>query len=135
MPKVFVNGCFDLLHRGHLHYLAEAREKGHALIIGLNSDASVQRLKGPARPILPEADRAFHLAALAVVDAVCIFDEETPLNLISCIRPDVLVKGGDYTPDGVVGREVVESYGGRVEIIPFLPGYSTTSLIERLKNG
>lgn len=132
---VFTNGCFDLLHRGHLQYLAEARELGHVLIVGINSDQSVKALKGPNRPLLNEVDRAFQLASLHAVDALVVFDEETPLNLLKALQPDVLVKGGDYAPDQVVGKEVVEAAGGRVQIIPFLAGYSTTALIDRIQNG
>ena len=120
---VFTNGCFDLIHRGHLTYLEAAAELGDHLIV--NSDASIRRLKGSLRPIVFEADRAYHLAALRAVDAVVVFDEDTPYELIREIRPDVLVKGGDYSPDDVVGKE----FAGRVQIIPFVDGYSTTKLI------
>ena len=122
---VFTNGCFDLIHRGHLTYLDEAAELGDHLIVGVNSDASIRRLKGSLRPIVSEEDRAYHLAALRAVDAVVIFDEDTPYELIQEIRPDVLVKGGDYSPDDVVGKE----FADRVQIIPFVEGYSTTKLI------
>ena len=122
---VFTNGCFDLIHRGHLTYLEAAAELGDHLIVGVNSDASIRRLKGSLRPIVSEADRAYHLAALRAVDAVVVFDEDTPYELIREIRPDVLVKGGDYSPDDVVGKE----FAGRVQIIPFVDGYSTTKLI------
>lgn len=131
---VFTNGVFDLLHRGHLTYLAQARSLGYHLIIGLNSDASVKRLgKGDDRPILPEADRAFQLAALACVDAIVIFEEDTPLRLIESLLPDVLVKGGDYTVDQIVGAQEVMANGGEVKVIPFLEGYSSTKLIERIR--
>lgn len=132
---VFTNGCFDLLHPGHIRYLAQARDLGDFLIIGLNSDASVSRLKGPERPIQPETVRAEMLAALHVVDAIVIFNEDTPLELITTLKPDILVKGGDYTPDTVVGADVVAANGGRVEIIQFETGYSTTDLISKIRNG
>lgn len=132
---VFTNGCFDLLHPGHLRYLAQARDLGDFLIIGLNSDDSVRRLKGPNRPIQNEAIRAELLAALHVVDAVVVFNEDTPFELISYLKPDVLVKGGDYTPDTVVGADVATANGGQVKIIPFEAGYSTTDLIAKIKHG
>lgn len=132
---VFTNGCFDLLHPGHIRYLAHARDLGNFLVIGLNSDASVRRLKGPERPIQPERVRAEMLAALHMVDAVVLFNEDTPLELISALKPDILVKGGDYTPETVVGADVVTEYGGRVEIIPFENGYSTTDLIAKIRHG
>lgn len=131
---VFTNGVFDLLHRGHTAYLAEARGLGDVLVVGVNSDASAQRLaKGPGRPINSEADRASLVAALESVDAVCVFDEDTPQALITELLPDVLVKGSDYDLDGVVGRVEVEDAGGRVELIPFLDGYSSTGLIDRIR--
>jgi rfaE bifunctional protein nucleotidyltransferase chain/domain len=131
---VFTNGCFDLLHRGHVHYLEEARALGNALIVGVNTDASAARLnKGPGRPLTPEADRARILAALACVDRVVLFDEDTPLELITALQPDVLVKGGDYQLQEIVGREIVLARGGRVVALPFLPGYSTSVLLERLR--
>ena len=132
---VFTNGCFDLLHPGHIRYLAQARDLGDFLIIGLNSDDSVSRLKGPERPIQPETVRAEMLAALHVVDAVVIFNEDTPLELITALKPDILVKGGDYTPETVVGADVVTAHGGRVEIIKFETGYSTTDLISKIRDG
>jgi D-glycero-beta-D-manno-heptose 1-phosphate adenylyltransferase len=132
-PLVFTNGVFDLLHPGHIDVLAEARALGDALIVGLNSDSSVQRLKGPDRPVRTEAERAYVLAALRDVDAVVAFSQETPLALIRRLRPDVLVKGGDYEPGTVVGRDDVESWGGRVVIVPIRPGQSTTSIIEKLR--
>ena len=132
---VFTNGCFDLLHPGHIRYLAAARDKGNFLVIGLNSDASVQRLKGPTRPIQNEAVRAELMAALHIVDAIVIFDEDTPLELISILKPDILVKGGDYSIATIVGADVVLQNGGRVEVIPFEDGFSTTNLIEKIKNG
>ncbi|CAN5189409.1 D-glycero-beta-D-manno-heptose 1-phosphate adenylyltransferase [soil metagenome] len=128
---VFTNGCFDLLHRGHLHTLSAARELGDVLVVGLNTDASVKRLKGPLRPIQDETTRAEVLAALLLVDAVVLFDEETPLELIQALNPDVLVKGGDYIPDTIVGYDWVTQHGGRVEIIPLLEGHSTTGIVGR----
>src|SRR5687767_13808914 len=130
---VFTNGVFDLLHPGHIDVLAHARSQGDALIVGLNSDSSVRRLKGPERPVRSEAERAYVLAALRDVDAVVTFSEDTPLALIRRLRPNVLVKGGDYEPGGVVGRDDVESWGGRVVIVPLRPGQSTTSIIEKLR--
>jgi rfaE bifunctional protein nucleotidyltransferase chain/domain len=130
---VFTNGVFDLLHPGHIDVLAHARAQGDALIVGLNSDISVRRLKGPERPVRTEAERAYVLAALCDVDAVVTFSEDTPLALIRRLRPDVLVKGGDYEPRTVVGRDDVESWGGRVVIVPLRPGQSTTSIIEKLR--
>ncbi len=131
---VFTNGCFDILHHGHLDLIARAAGFGNMLILGLNTDASVQRLKGLDRPVTNEQDRAFQAASLLCVDAVTLFDEDTPEALIHTLRPDVLVKGGDYTIDTIVGAGFVQSYGGSVEIIPFVQGYSTTSIIERIKN-
>ena len=130
---VFTNGVFDLLHPGHVDVLTAARGRGSALVVGINGDDSVRRLKGAERPVRSEADRAYVLAALEAVDAVVIFHEDTPLELIRVLRPDVLVKGGDYTPDTVVGRLDVESWGGTVVIVPLTPGQSTTSIIERLR--
>jgi rfaE bifunctional protein nucleotidyltransferase chain/domain len=133
---VFTNGCFDLLHLGHVRYLEAARSLGDGLIVGVNTNASVKRLgKGPGRPLNPEVDRARVLAALACVDRVVLFGEETPLALITLLAPDILVKGGDYQLDEIVGREVVLARGGRVVALPFVPGYSTTGLIERLRSG
>jgi rfaE bifunctional protein nucleotidyltransferase chain/domain len=133
---VFTNGCFDLLHLGHVRYLEEARSLGDALIIGVNTDTSVKRLgKGGYRPLTPEADRARVLAALACVDRVVLFAEDTPLNLITLLTPDILVKGGDYQLDEIVGRDVVLARGGRVVALPFVPGYSTTNLIDRIRSG
>jgi len=130
---VFTNGCFDLLHAGHIHYLREAAALGDCLIIALNSDDSVRRLKGEARPIQPERERAEILCALEMVDFVVIFDEDTPLRVIQALLPDVLVKGGDWTPDNIVGRREVEAAGGRVLSLPFAPGYSTTGLVDRIR--
>jgi rfaE bifunctional protein nucleotidyltransferase chain/domain len=129
---VFTNGCFDILHRGHLDYLARAASFGNMLVVGINTDASVRRLKGPLRPINNEADRAFAMASLLFVDAVCLFDEDTPAELIEAVRPDVLAKGGDYTIDRIVGAREVLERGGRVEVVPFVEGYSTTGLIEKI---
>jgi rfaE bifunctional protein nucleotidyltransferase chain/domain len=130
---VFTNGCFDILHRGHIMTLLAAAEQGHKLVVALNTDASVQKLKGPSRPLQHEQDRALIMAALTCVDAVILFDEETPMGLIQALQPDVLVKGGDYTPETVVGREIVEARGGKVVIIPFEPGHSTTGIIQKIK--
>lgn len=130
---VFTNGCFDIIHRGHNTYLLQAAEFGNRLIVGVNSDHSVRRLKGSTRPIVDEQSRAFNLACHTYIDAVVLFDEDTPLNLIHSLKPDVLVKGGDYTFDTIVGAQDVIAYGGKVEIIPFLEGYSTTSIVERMK--
>ncbi len=130
---VFTNGCFDILHRGHVTYLEQARILGDALVVGLNTDASVARLKGPGRPLVPEGDRALILAALSSVTAVTLFDEDTPAELIASLRPDVLVKGGDYTPEDIVGADTVEQGGGRVVVIPYVERHSTTELIQRLR--
>jgi rfaE bifunctional protein nucleotidyltransferase chain/domain len=130
---VFTNGVFDLLHPGHVRYLKEARALGDALIVGLNSDRSVRAIKGPERPLNPEAERAEVLLALAAVDAVTIFDEATPLNLIMRVQPDVLVKGADWGTGDIVGRDVVEARGGRVVRVELAPGYSTTDLIARAR--
>ncbi len=131
----FTNGCFDLIHPGHVQYLADARAQGDFLVVGLNSDASVARLKGPGRPLQDEAARAAVLLGLRSVDAVVRFDEDTPLELIQALRPNVLVKGGDYTPETVVGREFVEALGGRLILIPFLPGHSTSKIEARILSG
>jgi len=132
---VFTNGCFDLLHPGHVCILQEARELGDALIVGLNSDASVRQLKGEGRPVLPERERAEILAALECVDAVVIFDQVTPREVIARLLPDVLVKGGDWPGNQIVGREEVEAAGGRVVSIPVVPGYSTTEILRRIREG
>jgi D-beta-D-heptose 7-phosphate kinase/D-beta-D-heptose 1-phosphate adenosyltransferase len=129
---VFTNGCFDILHRGHVEYLQKAKELGDILIVGLNTDASVKRLKGPSRPIVREDDRAAVLAALGVVDHVCLFDEDTPLEIIRDLVPDILVKGADWAIDKVVGKDIVERAGGAVRTIEFLPNRSTTSIIDRI---
>jgi rfaE bifunctional protein nucleotidyltransferase chain/domain len=132
---VFTNGCFDLLHPGHVTYLEAARELGDALVVGLNSDASVRRLKGPARPILTEQERATVLSGLRSVDYVVVFDEDTPLALIRRIVPDVLVKGGDWPVEAIVGADVVLAAGGRVSSLPFVEGKSTTGIVERILAG
>ena len=132
---VFTNGCFDLLHPGHIRTLEAARKLGDTLIVGLNSDRGVCQLKGPGRPILPERERAEILAALECVDAVVIFDEPTPREIINALLPDVLVKGGDWAGDQIVGREEVEAAGGRVLSIPVTPGYSTTAILQKIRDG
>jgi D-beta-D-heptose 7-phosphate kinase / D-beta-D-heptose 1-phosphate adenosyltransferase len=132
---VFTNGCFDLLHVGHVTLLEDCRRFGSKVVLGLNTDASVQRLKGPTRPVVSEADRARVMAALGAVDAVTLFDEDTPLELIRALEPDVLVKGGDYTVETVVGHEVVLAAGGRVEIVPTVEGFSTTGIVRKLQSG
>lgn len=131
---VFTNGCFDLLHRGHVHVLREAKACGDLLITGVNSDKSVKKIKGPARPVLPESDRSELLASLEMVDYVVLFDEPDPYELISAIRPNVLVKGGDWSGEKIVGADLVEEAGGRVVVIPYIKGFSTTEIIERIKN-
>lgn len=127
---VFTNGCFDVVHPGHVYCLYEARRKGDALVVGLNSDSSVKKLKGPSRPVFPQDERAELLAAFFFVDYVVIFDEETPLNLVVAVRPHVLVKGGDYSPETIVGRKEVEEDGGELVTIPPLPGLSSSNLIK-----
>jgi D-beta-D-heptose 7-phosphate kinase / D-beta-D-heptose 1-phosphate adenosyltransferase len=131
----FTNGCFDILHPGHVKVLTAARAACDRLIVGLNSDASVKRLKGEGRPVQNERARAEVLAALEAVDLIAIFEEDTPIRLISAIRPSVLVKGGDYTRQQVVGHEIVEAYGGEILLVEVLPGFSTTSLVERARGG
>jgi rfaE bifunctional protein nucleotidyltransferase chain/domain len=132
---VFTNGCFDLLHPGHIRSLEHARSLGDALIVGLNSDASVRLLKGEGRPAIPERERAEILAALECVDGVVIFPEATPRRLIAALLPDVLVKGGDWPGEGIVGREEVEAAGGRVVSVPVMPGYSTTEILRKIREG
>lgn len=131
---VFTNGCFDILHVGHTTFLQKAKQLGDFLIVGLNSDDSVRRLKGPHRPIIPLKERAAILSSVAGVDYITVFDEDTPINLISSLKPDILVKGDDYKMDEVVGREIIESHGGKVELIPLMKGVSTTRIIERIVN-
>ncbi len=128
---IFTNGCFDVLHRGHVYYLSKAREMGSLLIIGQNSDDSVTRLKGAGRPVNKQNARAEVMGALAMVDYIILFGEDTPLELISALKPDILVKGGDYNPEEIVGYKEVISSGGQVITIPILEGYSSTSIIER----
>ena len=130
---VFTNGCFDLLHPGHIQSLEQARGLGDALVVGINGDASVRELKGPGRPILPELERAEILAALECVDAVVIFQELTPRETIAALLPDVLVKGGDWAGDQIIGREEVEAAGGRVVSVPVVPGYSTTAILAKMR--
>jgi D-glycero-beta-D-manno-heptose 1-phosphate adenylyltransferase len=131
---VFTNGCFDLLHRGHVHVLRKARAVGDMLIVGLNSDRSVKAIKGPERPILPQTDRVELIAAMEMVDYVVLFDDADPYRLIAAIKPDVLAKGGDWRVDKIIGSDIVAQNGGRVEVIPYLPGFSTTEIIERMRN-
>lgn len=130
---VFTNGCFDILHYGHISYLAQARQLGDMLVVGLNSDASVRRLKGPSRPVNPQEARAFVLSALEMVDYVVFFEEDTPYNIITRVKPDILVKGGDYEIDNIVGGDFVRSRGGQVLTIPFEEGFSTSSILDNLK--
>lgn len=132
-PVVFTNGVFDLLHPGHVDILLGARRCGSALVVGLNSDASVRRLKGPERPVRNEVERAYVLAAIEAVDCVVIFDTDTPIDLVLALRPDVLVKGGDYTEASIVGAPEVREWGGDVRVIPLTPGQSTTNIIETLR--
>jgi rfaE bifunctional protein nucleotidyltransferase chain/domain len=129
---VFTNGCFDILHRGHIDYLAKAADLGNALVIGLNTDASVSRLKGAGRPVQDQDSRALVLAALRFVSAVVLFDEDTPYQLIKAVQPDLLVKGSDYKTDDIVGADIVKAKGGEVQTIDFLEGYSTSGIIRRL---
>ena len=129
---MFTNGVFDLLHSGHVDLLCAARDRGDVLVVGINTDASVHRLKGPSRPIRSEAERAYVLAALEVVDAVVSFDQDTPLDLVMVLRPNVIVKGGDYTVETIVGAREVREWGGEAVVVPLTPGQSTTSIIEKL---
>jgi len=130
---VFTNGCFDILHAGHVRYLAQARRLGDLLVVALNTDRSVRAIKGPERPVVSQEERAFVMAALESVDYVTFFDDETPLSLIETLEPDVLVKGGDWEPDRVVGGDLVRSRGGKVVILPYLEGASTTNIIEKIR--
>lgn len=130
---IFTNGCFDILHQGHIKLLLSAAELGNKVVLGLNTDASVKKLKGENRPINDEQSRALVMAAQLFVDAVCLFEEDTPLELIKAIRPDVIVKGGDYTPETVIGNDFVKTYGGEVVIIPTVKGFSTTGIIEKMR--
>lgn len=129
---VFTNGCFDLLHFGHIHYLAAARDLGDRLVVGMNSGASVRRLKGPRRPINDEATRTHLLAALGFVDALIVFESDTPYDLIGLVKPDILVKGGDWRPDQIVGSDLVLANGGQVLSLPFVDGYSTTNIEQKI---
>jgi len=131
---VFTNGCFDLLHYGHIHYLAQARSMGDALAIGLNAAASVRRLKGPGRPINDEKTRLWQMAALQFVDLVVPFEQDTPAELISLLLPDILVKGGDYQVADIVGADTVLAHGGEVQVLPYIKGYSTTSIEAKIRN-
>lgn len=131
---VFTNGVFDVLHRGHVEYLYAARALGDALVVAINTDVSVRRLKGPARPINPDGDRALVLAGLGCVDYVTFFAEDTPQRIIAALLPDVLVKGGDYTPETIVGRTEVEAAGGSIVVLPFVPGRSTTEMIRKIRS-
>jgi D-beta-D-heptose 7-phosphate kinase/D-beta-D-heptose 1-phosphate adenosyltransferase len=131
----FTNGCFDLIHPGHIKYLEEVRALGDFLVVGLNSDASVLRLKGCSRPIQDELSRATILCGLRSVDAVILFDDDTPLDLITALKPDILAKGADYSHENIVGRDVVEGNGGKVVLVPFTVGYSTSIIVERIKRG
>jgi rfaE bifunctional protein nucleotidyltransferase chain/domain len=131
---VFTNGCFDILHAGHIEVLSRAAEAGNILVVGLNANASVSRLKGPQRPVNSESFRTLMMASLQIVDAVSVFEEDTPLELIEAIQPDVLVKGGDYTPETIVGADVVTSRGGQVLVVPIVQGYSTTGLIDKIRS-
>jgi D-glycero-beta-D-manno-heptose 1-phosphate adenylyltransferase len=130
---VFTNGCFDILHYGHIHYLSQARDLGDRLVVGLNSGASVSRLKGPGRPINDELTRQHLLAALLMVDAVVVFDQDTPYELIGQVEPDILVKGGDWSPEAIVGADMVLGRGGSVQNLPFVDGYSTTRIEQKIK--
>jgi rfaE bifunctional protein nucleotidyltransferase chain/domain len=130
---VLTNGCFDLLHRGHVHILREAKALGDILIVAINSDRSVKAIKGPSRPVLSESDRTELLAAMEMVDYVALFDEPDPYDLIAAVRPNVLVKGGDWGSDQIVGADIVKRYGGKVAVIPYLKGFSTTEIIERIR--
>jgi rfaE bifunctional protein nucleotidyltransferase chain/domain len=130
---VFTNGCFDLVHRGHIHLLRQAKALGDLLIVGLNSDVSVKTIKGPDRPIMPEADRIELIAALEMVDYVVVYSEPDPYQIIAAIKPNVLVKGGDWSADKIIGADVVEQNGGRVAVVPYLPEFSTTQIIERIR--
>ena len=131
---VFTNGCFDIIHKGHIEVLARTADLGGKLIIGLNSDQSIQKLKGEDRPIIDEQSRAILLAALSFVDAIVLFSEDTPLKLISALLPDVLAKGGDYEIETIVGHEIVQKNGGKVKLVPFLDGFSSTTIIDKIKN-
>ena len=134
IKTVFTNGCFDLLHLGHLDYLSKSKDLGDKLILGLNSSASVSRLKGPTRPINSTESRAMMLAALEFIDLVVVFEEDTPLNIIASLTPNILVKGGDYTIATIIGASEVEAKGGLVKVIPFLDGYSSTTIVTKIQS-
>ena len=129
---VFTNGCFDIIHLGHVNYLSQAADLGNILFIGLNSDSSINKIKGHGRPVLDQESRALTLAAFSFVNNIVLFDEETPYKLIKLIRPDILVKGGDYKPEEIVGYDIVKDNGGEVKILDFIKGYSTSDIIERI---
>jgi D-beta-D-heptose 7-phosphate kinase/D-beta-D-heptose 1-phosphate adenosyltransferase len=131
---VFTNGCFDILHRGHVHVLRQAKAAGDLLIVALNSDRSVQEIKGANRPVLPETDRVELIGAMEMVDYVIVFDEPDPYKLIAAIKPDILAKGGDWSAEKIIGADVVEQAGGRVVVIPYLKGFSSSEIIERILN-
>ena len=131
---VFTNGCFDILHLGHVDYLEKARQLGDKLVLGLNTDASISRIKGPSRPLQDEMSRARVMASLLFVDAVVFFDEDTPLELIKAVQPDILVKGDDYTIENIVGQDVVTARGGEVKTVPLVKGYSTTNVVKKIEN-
>lgn len=131
---IFTNGCFDIVHKGHIEVLAKTADLGNKLIIGLNSDNSIKKNKGSTRPIVDEQARAFLLASLCFVDAIILFSEETPINLIKILKPDVLAKGGDYTIETIIGHKQVKNYNGEVVLVPFIDGYSTTDIIEKIKS-
>ncbi|MDX5422561.1 MAG: D-glycero-beta-D-manno-heptose 1-phosphate adenylyltransferase [Hymenobacteraceae bacterium] len=131
---VFTNGCFDLLHLGHVDYLEKARQLGDKLVLGLNTDASISRIKGPSRPLQDEMSRARIMASLLFIDAVVLFDDDTPLELIKAVQPDILVKGDDYAVEQIVGHEVVEARGGEVKTVPLVKGYSTTNIVKKIEN-
>jgi len=133
LSVVFTNGVFDILHRGHVEYLNAAKKLGDVLVVGMNSDASVRRIKGPLRPVVPESDRAYIISQLACIDAVCLFEQDTPIDVISAVVPDVLVKGADWNIDAIVGKDVVEAAGGTVQTIEFIPNRSTTNIIAIIK--
>ncbi|MDQ3535380.1 MAG: D-glycero-beta-D-manno-heptose 1-phosphate adenylyltransferase [Bacteroidota bacterium] len=134
LEVVFTNGCFDIIHLGHIEYLEKAREKGDKLIVGVNSDSSVRRLKGTSRPIIEENSRVAVLASLMFVDAVIVFEEDTPLELIMALQPDILIKGNDYSLNNIVGADFVISQGGKVKTIELVPGFSTTSIVEKIQS-
>ncbi len=134
LKVVFTNGCFDLVHKGHIEILSKSSDLGNKLIVGLNSDISIKKIKGKDRPIIDEKSRAFLLASISFIDAVVLFNEDTPLNLISSIRPDVLVKGGDYNISEIVGQNIVKKNDGEIVLIPFVDGFSSTGIIDKIKN-